>query len=161
MNRIVLAALAVLLVCAPVQAGGPRSKAVKSAFWTWFKHLKKGLTQSSNQSLYRKARVTAVAAVRGAEQASFDPDKPSWKGGRKSRKAKALRRERAEFESAVDFILAGKMDEGLEALRRFGKGNAKSTLIPEVRDAIAKITKLQETQRAAEKKSAEYDQLAP
>ena len=110
---------------------------------TWFEHLKEGLSESAVQSHYQKNRVTAVAAVRGAQQDVVNPDKPAWKGGQKAKKSAQAKKERAQFGKAVDFILEGKTKEGLEALDAFEKAHPKSALLPDVEQARAKALELQ------------------
>lgn len=131
-------------------AGEP-AEAPKTRAWyrTWFEHLKKGLTESSVRSHYQKSRVTAVAAVRGAKQEAMDADAPAWIGGPESRKAAQTRKERAEFEKSVDFILKGEFKEGLAGLEAFEKAHPKSGLLPEVRQARENAKLLQDEPAAA------------
>lgn len=114
----------------------------KSLIMTWFEHLKKGLSESSVQHRYQRTRVTAVAAVRGDSQAQADPNQPEWKGSRKARKDAALRKERAEFAKAVDLIMEGKSEEGVQALDSFEKAHPKSSMLTEVREAREKAKEL-------------------
>lgn len=122
----------------------------KSSFLVWFEHLKKGLSDSSVQDRYQKRRLTAVAAVRGSPQDSVDPDKPQWKGKRKSKKDLQLKAERAEFAAAVDLIIEGKQADGLSALETFEKAHPESALLPDVREARQKAVEMK-TVESAEK----------
>ncbi len=106
---------------------------------TWFEHLKEGLTESSVSGQRQRGRLTAVAAVRGKGQSSVDPDKPAWKSGAGSRKAREMRKQKAEFAAAVDLILNGQLSEGDEKLEAFEKAYPASPLLAEARQARAKV----------------------
>jgi TolA-binding protein len=133
--------LLVALVCAPLRA--EESKAV-SALRSWFKHLKEGLADSSVSEHYqRKQAFAAVAAVRGAAQDSVDPKAPAFKSSEKTRRSKELRGERQELTSAVDLILAGKLDEGQAGLDAFIKAHPKSPLLADAKQAREKMKELE------------------
>ncbi|MBI5210705.1 MAG: hypothetical protein HY927_12105 [Elusimicrobia bacterium] len=137
----------------PAAAAQQEGKPRKSRFRVWFEHLKQGLSESAVQGQYQKARVTAVAAVRGTKQGAEDPDKPSWKGGAKTKKAVELKKERQEFGKAVDLILDGKAKEGVAALEAFEKAHPKSTLLPEVAEAKSKAKEMEVSEAAAEEEN--------
>src|SRR4051812_29123647 len=60
------------------QTGSTQPSAL-SSWKTWFQHVKEGLADSAVRGHYQSGRrVTAVAAVRGQEQDSVDPNKPQW-----------------------------------------------------------------------------------
>lgn len=128
-------------LAAGLNAAEPKSRA--SILKTWFQHLKEGLAESSVSGRYQKARVTAVAAVRGARQGAVEPDKPYWKGASKSKKAEQLKKERAELSSAVELILDGKLQEATAGLDAFEKAHPKSSLLSEVKEARDKAKELE------------------
>lgn len=136
---------------APATAPAAAVKPRKSSFLVWFEHLKKGLADSSVQDRYQKRRVIAVAAVRGSPQDSVDPDKPQWKGKRKSKKDLQLKVERGEFAQAVDLILSGRQAEGLAALEAFEKAHPESPILPDVREARQKAVEMKTAESAEQK----------
>ncbi len=147
MTRIALI-VAAFIFCAPLRAEEP--KAV-SALRSWFKHLKEGLSESSVSEHYqRRTSLAAVAAVRGSEQDAVDPKAPVFLSSERMRRSKQLRAERAELSSAVDLILAGKLQEGEAGLDAFAKAHPKSPLLADARQAREKAQELEAP--AAEKK---------
>jgi hypothetical protein len=145
--------LAVLtLTAAPLYAQEPREKpSAASRFGAglrqWFLHVKEGLTESSVSSQRQKARITAVAAVRGAEQGEVDPAAPVWKSASGAKKAKATKKERAELAAAVDSALAGDLDGANAKLDAFEAAHEGSLLLTEAKEIRAK---LKEAQAASE-----------
>ncbi|MFA6317120.1 MAG: hypothetical protein WC943_06850 [Elusimicrobiota bacterium] len=119
-----------------------KPKPAKTWLRTWFEHLKQGLSESAVQGNYQKARVTAVAAVRGSEQELSDKNVPSWKAGARTRKALRNKAERQEFAKAVDLILEGKSEEGVAALEAFEDAHPKSPLLVDVREAREKARQM-------------------
>ena len=72
MRYLVLAGL-LALVAAPARAqDAPQRK--WDSLMTYFKHLKQGLMESSVDGMYQKRGLTAVAAVRGANQSDEKSD---------------------------------------------------------------------------------------
>ena len=139
-----LAVIAVLSCLAGWTRAEEPASGKLSALKTWFKHFKEGLAESSVSNQYQRGRLTAVAAVRGAQQESVNADKPQWKGGNKAKKAEQLKKEKAELAKSVDLILEGKVKEGQAGLDSFEKAHPKSTLLPEVREAREKSKELGE-----------------
>lgn len=135
-----------LLLAAAILAAGPgvaQESSRLESLKTWFKHLRQGLMESSVDS-YNKSRkgVTAVAAVRGAKQASANPDKPDWSTGNRSKKA-AVKKERQELASAAEHIVLGKFAEGRAALDAFDRDHPSSKLAPEAATMRAKLRELE------------------
>jgi TolA-binding protein len=134
---------------APAAAAAPT---VQESVMTFLKNLKLALTQSAVAEQRNKTNSTAaVAAVRGKDQTSdlANPDEPSIKGDVAAAKAAKLRAEDAEFEKALDLILAGKIDDGIKALETFKIKHPKSHSLPSVQEAIDKARSLQPDKPAA------------
>lgn len=138
-------ALLLLLVAGPVRAEEP--KAAPSGILGWFQHLKDGLRESSVSGKFQKGhRPVAVAAVRGKPNADdrSDLNQTSMSKSDKEKKAKkALKKERAAFEAAVDLIVAGKLPEAVAALEDFEKKYPSSEYLSDVAEAKAKALELQ------------------
>ena len=120
-----------------------RAADLSGSLRTWFEHVKQGLAESSVAGQRQHGRLTAVAAVRGEKQDAADPAKPVWKSPAQTRKAKALRAQKAELGAAVDAILAGKLDEGKQKLDAFEKAHPSSSLLPEAKDMRAHLEQAQ------------------
>ncbi len=158
MRKMLVPALAALLCCGAALAEEP-AKAEKPASalestLIWFRHLREGLADTAVKHQYQHRSAAAVAAVRGPEQDSVDPDKPEWKLKSKSDKA-AIKKERAELASAVDLVIAGKYDEGRSALDAFEKAHPQSKLLPDVAEARENIKALEGARVAQTPKAAE------
>lgn len=132
--KLSIAVLAALL-CAPlpVRAADDSASAV-AKLSTWFNNLKQGLQQSANSGRYSRRRSSAVAAVRGNKQEEVDPDRPEWKRSTRSEKAE-LRKEKNELAAAVDMIVAGKYEEGANAITAFETAHPKSPLLEDAKKA--------------------------
>ena len=135
--KISIVALAVLLSAGSVRAEDAKPTP-KESVMTFFRHLKESLAQSAVQGERKHNRVGSVAAVRGADQASplADPNEPVLKGDARSKKDKAAQLEDAEFAKAVDFVLAGKTDDGVKALEAFKTKHPKSRSLDKVQQAL-------------------------
>lgn len=114
---------------------------------TWFEHWKEGLKGSAVEKHYKRRRLSAVAAVRGAEQKLDDPGKPYIKGTASSKETKKLRKERAELAEAVELVLAGKVEEGSKRLDAFEAGHPNSPLLEDVRQAREMLKDMPEPER--------------
>lgn len=132
--------------CAQAASGDKTGAAVEPAkgggLLKWFKQLKTGLEKSAVEGRYRKVRAGAVAAVRGAGQEDIDPKKPYWKGGLSDKKATEYKKERDEFKAAVDAILKGDFEGGSKKLDEFEAAHPRSKLLPDVKEARAKLADL-------------------
>jgi TolA-binding protein len=111
---------------------------------TFFKHLKESLSESAVQGQRKKGRVGSVAAVRGESQVSAlaDPNEPVLKGDPRAKKDKLAAAEDSEFAKAVDFVLAGKVEEGVKALQEFTAKYPKSRNLDKVQQAINQAKEL-------------------
>ena len=111
---------------------------------TWFQHFKEGLESTGAERNYqrRNVRVTAVAAVRGGKQRLDNPNKPYVKGKLDAKLEASLKKERAELESAVQLVLAGKPEDGLTQLNAFEKAHPSSIYLEDVRAAREKIKEI-------------------
>jgi hypothetical protein len=163
------AALAALTLAGPVRADdakpaapaaaaapAPAAPTVRESVLTFLRNLKLALAQSAVAEQRNRANNTAaVAAVRGSDQVSgvADPDEPTLKGDAASAKNQRIRAENAEFESALDLVLAGKNDEGVKALEAFKAKHPKSRNMASVEQAIEKAKSLS-ADPAAEAKPA-------
>jgi hypothetical protein len=137
--KITAAALAALLLAGPVRAEEAKpAPTAKESVMTFFRHLKESLSQSAVQGQRKRNRVGSVAAVRGADQSSplADPNEPVLKGDARSKKDKVAMAEDAEFSKAVDLVLGGKTDDGVEALEAFKAKHPKSRSLDKVQQAI-------------------------
>lgn len=149
MRRVVLLTLVFTLGAAalgPVRAEDKAKKEAPSrwaSLRTWFKHWKQALEKSAVEGRYRKKRSTAVAAVRGSAQDEKDPKKPYWKGTWSSKKRAERMKEREELAKAVELILKEKPVEAKAKLDAFEKAHPKSSFLPDVKEARAKLAELQ------------------
>jgi hypothetical protein len=137
--KITTAALAALLLAGSVRAADSKpAPTAKESVMTFFRHLKDSLSQSAVQGERKHNRVGSVAAVRGADQSSplADPNEPVLKGDARSKKDKVAMAEDAEFGKAVDLVIAGKTDEGIQALQEFKTKHPKSHDLDKVQQAI-------------------------
>lgn len=110
------------LVRADEKNGAPAKTAPAKSVWSsWFKDLKSTLSQSAVGGERKKGRTaTSVAAVRGKRQRNLaDLNEPSIKGDYNSEKAKKLQAIDNEFGTAVDYVSAGKLAQGLKSLEDF------------------------------------------
>ena len=129
---IVLAALAL-----PARAADAPKEAPKSSWKSFFETLVKSLDRSTASRFAKgNVRVVAVAAVRGAGQTSEDPLAPYWKGGWSEKAAEGYKKETEEFRAAAQLLLDGKPDESIAGLKAFKAAHPKSSLLPDVEDAL-------------------------
>ncbi len=138
-SKIIAAAVAALLLCAPARADEAKPAAnSQQSILTFFKHLKESLSQSAVSGQRKKAKTGAVAAVRGEDQKTSlsDPDETTLKGDPRVKKEKAAAAEDAEFAAAVDLVLQGKHADGVKALEDFKAKHPKSHNLDEVQKAI-------------------------
>lgn len=129
MKRIVFLLLAVFLSCASLSEAG---------FVDWYKNLLKGLDARLEKAFVPKVRITAVAAVRGAEQ-SADPMRLYWKGGISEKAARKLKEEEKQFAEAVRKVVGGNAEEGRKLLEKFLKDNPESPYVKDVKEAISRL----------------------
>lgn len=138
--------LVVLALCAaaaaPVRAeDAPKEK---PGVLSWFKNWKNTLERSAVEGKYRKMRTaTGVAAVRGEEQTSANPEEAYWKDEISEKTEKARMMERAELDAAVTLIMDGKNAEARAALDAFEKAHPKSSFLGQVNEARAKLDELE------------------
>ena len=119
---------------------------------SWFQTALKGLkAETTRRFQSRVIRVTAVCAVRGAEM-DVDPFKPYWKGGISEKAAERLSAEKKEFAEAVELILAGKVEEGEKALKKFEKAHPESILLPDIKEALSNLPQKTEIKPEESKK---------
>jgi chemotaxis response regulator CheB len=140
--KITIAALSALLLAGPVLAADAKpAPSPRESMMTFFRHLKDSLAQSAVQGERKRNRVGSVA---GADQSSplADPNEPVLKGDARSRKDKAAMAEDAEFAKAVDLVLTGKSDEGVQALEAFKNKHPKSRNLDKVQQAIDAVKSL-------------------
>jgi hypothetical protein len=143
--KITIAVFAALLLAGSVRAEDAKpAPSAKESFMTYFRHLKESLAQSAVQGQRKHNRVGSVAAVRGADQSSplADPNEPVLKGDARSKRDKAAKLEDAEFAKAVDLVLAGKADEGVQALEAFKTAHPKARNLDKVQQAIDAVKAL-------------------
>lgn len=136
---ILIAAVVLGSVAAPARAGESAVAKMGDSLLSWFKHVKEGLSESSVGSYRQHGRISAVAAVRGAEQDAVDPQKPVWKSAAAGKKSKALKAQRVELAAAVDAALAGKLDESRAKLDAFEKAHPDSALLADAREIRGKL----------------------
>lgn len=130
----IFAAVAVLAVLCGV------ARAEESSWKSWYETTLSGLkSKVASKFESRNVRVTAVAAVRGAEMGETSPKDPYWKGGISEKGAKKLAAEKKEFADAIQLVLDGKMKEGTKALKDFEESHPDSVLIPDVKEALSKL----------------------
>jgi hypothetical protein len=129
-TKILIAALAALLLAGPVRAEDAKPASSTDSIMTFFKHMKEALAQSAVKNERKKGTHLNgnVAAVRGKDQSSAlgDPNETLIKGDSRSKKEKAGMAEDAEMSKGVDLILAGKIDEGVKSLEDFKAAHPKS-----------------------------------
>ena len=136
MKIMMTAAIAVLLSAGPARA----EDKPKSSAMMFFRHLKETLSQSAVSGERKKRSGASVAAVRGKEQygSAADPNETKLKGDARAKKDKVTKAEDAEFEKAVDLIIAGKADEGVKALEEFKTKHPKSR-VQDVQQALDQV----------------------
>lgn len=136
-----------LLVCSLIFAAAAPLRAEEakpSSVLSWFKNWKNALERSAVEGKYRRMRTsTAVAAVRGAGQASKDPDAAYWKGGWSDKRIEERMKERGELAAAVGLIFESKLPEARTALDAFEKSHPQSSFLEEVADARTKLDELE------------------
>lgn len=158
MRTLLIAAvvLSSLAFAAPARAEESAAAKLGDSLLSWFKHVKEGLSESSVGSYRQHGRISAVAAVRGAEQDSVDPQKPVWKSAAAGKKSKALKAQRVELAAAVDAALAGKLEESRAKLDAFEKAHPDSALLADAKEIRGKL----EEAKAAAAAPAPADETA-
>lgn len=159
----IIAMLAVLLAAAAGVARAEDAKPVAgsrfaSGLRQWFLHVKEGLAESSVSSQRQKSRITAVAAVRGAEQGELDPEKPVWKSAGAAKKSRALKAQRQELAQAVDTALAGDWDAASKKLDAFEAAHPESPLLADAHEIRGKLTEARAA--AAAEAAPETEEMA-
>ena len=107
-------------------------------FMGWYKNVLKSLNAKIEKRLAPKVRISAVAAVRGADQ-SVDPMELYWKGGITEKAAKKLDAEKKEFTAAIEKVVDGKTEEGKKLLKAFIKNNSDSLYLKDAKEALSKL----------------------
>ncbi len=154
--KMTAAALAAVLLAGPLRADDAKPAATaRESVMTFLRHLKQALTESAVASDRKNERTAAVAAVRGQSQASdaADPNVPTLKGDAADERLRLRRAQDADFEKALDLVLAGKTAEGIKALEAFKAKNPKYRDIADVQQAIDKAKSIPAEAAAAEKPS--------
>ncbi|MEA3307031.1 MAG: hypothetical protein U9Q34_04530 [Elusimicrobiota bacterium] len=123
-------------------------------FMGWYKKVLKTLNSKIEKRLAPKVRISAVAAVRGADQ-SIDPMELYWKGGMTEKAAKKLEAEKKEFIAAIEKVIEGKTEEGKKLLKAFIKKNADSLYVQDAKEALSKLP----TKEKIEKKSGTKEEV--
>lgn len=141
----------ILTVCALFLAGNLRAE--EKPWKNWFETALKSLKSKAVSRFESKSvRVTAVAAVRGAEM-DLDPMQPYWKGGITEKAAETLAAEKKEFAEAVELVLAGKQEDGEKALSQFETSHPNSALLPDVKEALSQLRGKETAAPAVDKKA--------
>lgn len=143
----------ILLVCIIFLTGTVSVERSAAKSWkSWFQTALKSLKAETTRRFQSKViRLTAVAAVRGAE-IDVDPFKPYWKGGISEKAAKKLSAEKKEFAQGLELILAGKIEEGEKALKKFEKAHPDSILLPDIKEALSNLPQKSEIKPEESKK---------
>lgn len=130
--------LAAVLLAAAVGAGAEEKP---SGLMGWLQNLREGLRESAVAGRRQKAKLAAVAAVRGNPQGddSANPDAPSMSNPAKSRKQRQALKEREALSRALAPAEEGKFDESLTALDAFEKQYPKSEYLSTAKEAKLKI----------------------
>jgi hypothetical protein len=118
-------------------------------FMGWYKKVLKTLNSKIEKRLAPKVRISAVAAVRGADQ-SLDPMELYWKGGMTEKSAKKLDGEKKEFIVAIEMVVNGKTDEGKKLLEAFIKNNSNSLYALDAQEALDKLAEAENVEEKAE-----------
>ncbi len=137
-----LIALALVFAVGTARAGEGGWKA-------WYGNMLKGLKTKVQQRMESKTRVSAVAAVRGADQ-SEDPYALYWKGGVSEKAQKKLDEEKDQLTSAVELVVNGDVEGGRAAISKFLKDHPESFFAQDAKDALAQLPAA-EAKPAAEK----------
>jgi len=129
-----------LLLCQNAFAADTQQKQTQASNKSWFESTLKSMkTRVSGKFHSSGMKAGAVAAVRG-EQMGEDAEKPYWKGGVTEKAAKKLEAEKAEFAAGLELAVSGKNDESYQAFQKFLDNNPSSTLVPDVKEAMSKLT---------------------
>jgi hypothetical protein len=122
MKTLVIGLIVATLATPALAADAPAKKASWS---TWLEQLKSSLSNSAVSGQQKRGRnATAVAAVRGEDQAKksmADPDMPTLRGSSKEGRAKKEMELNAKFESAVNLLIDKKYEDGIAALEALKK----------------------------------------
>jgi hypothetical protein len=130
----------------------------ETASWkTWFDNLLKGLKTKIQKRFESKARIAAVAAVRGVLQ-DIDPMELYWKGSISEKAQKKLEEEKKKFKTAVESVIDGKIEEGRKLLVEFLKENPESLFVPDVKEALSKLPQSQPEPDKKEKPEQKTDE---
>ncbi len=105
---------------------------------TWYVNMLSGLKAKVEARLESKTRVSAVAAVRGANQ-NEDPYALYWKGGISEKARKKLDDERKKLVSAVELVVNGDPGAGRDALNKFIKDNPDSCFVKDAQEALRNL----------------------
>lgn len=112
--------------------------AAEGGWKTWYVNMLRGLKAKVEARMASKTRVSAVAAVRGANQ-NEDPYALYWKGGISEKAQKKLDDERKQLASAVELVVNGDPDAGRDALNRFTKDNPDSYFVKDAQEALKNL----------------------
>ncbi|MCG2725223.1 MAG: hypothetical protein L6420_03020 [Elusimicrobia bacterium] len=115
------------------------------SFLDWYKKVLKSLNTKIEKRLAPKVRISAVAAVRGADQ-SVDPMELYWKGGITEKAAQKLDDEKKEFIAAIEKVVDGQIDEGKKLLEAFIKNNSDSLYLQDAKEALSKLSEAEKAE---------------
>lgn len=152
MKRILLA-LAMIFAVGAVRA--EENKNWKS----WYNDMLKGLKTKVQKKLESKARVSSVAAVRGAKQGE-DANALYWKGGVSEKAQKKLAEEKKQLTEAVELVVGGDVEGGRGALTKFLKNNPDSFFAQDAKDALANLPAAEAKPEEGKKEPAEAEKKA-
>ncbi len=128
----------VLTLVVLLAAGALRAEEGKS--WkAWYNDMLRGLKTKISKGVQSKHRVSAVAAVRGAEKGEGDPFALYWKDAVSDKAQKKLADEQKQLTAAVELVVGGDIAGGRAALEKFLKDNPESFFAQDARDALANL----------------------
>ncbi|MDA8242573.1 MAG: hypothetical protein M0025_00425 [Elusimicrobia bacterium] len=145
--RTIIAALALMFAVGTAKAADP------GGWKGWYNDLLRGLKTKVQTRLQSRTRVSAVAAVRGADK-NKDAFAPYWKDTVSESAQKKLADEKAVLTAAVEQVVNGDVEGGRAALKKFLKDNPDSFFAQDAKDALANLPAEEAVKPAAEEKPA-------
>ena len=113
--------------------------AAEGGSWmSYYNNLLRGLKSKVQKKFVSKARVSSVAAVRGARQGS-DAESLYWKGGVSEAAQKQLEDDKKALTAAVQLIVDGRPADGRTALEAFIKDRSESSYLRDAEEALANL----------------------
>jgi TolA-binding protein len=123
---------------APAGTGQAEVRKDKESWKSWYDNFYKGLRSKVQKKFHSKARVSAVAAVRG-DKTGGDASELYWKGGVSEQALKKSEAERKALGDAVELVVNGDAAAGRGALEKFIKENPESVYLPDAREALGML----------------------